>query len=419
MNVSSIDIFCHLIDNFGDVGVAYRFAKEFKAARPECRVRAFFDNLHALREIANEIDPDEVIQEHDSIVYLKSWALNKAQADSLGAADVMVEMFACEIPEPFMEMAYDNSKLIINLEYLSAEDWVEGYHLKESLLGRGSVRKFFFVPGFREPTGGLIINSRLRETLESGSLDRFAVLNGILNQYGPNRRKMKIIPEDNLMIGTIFTYERGFDTLLSDLIDFGRETLLLVFGEKSQRGMSSTLGRLGVDVGGGDGGVTKDKRRYQRRVCKNIQLIYMPFVSQHTYDTLLCCTDFNIVRGEDSLARAVLSGKPFIWNAYIQDDNYQHVKVAALLNTLRQYFSNAAADVFAAYSDLMMKFNEAPSESPLQTTSERYDIFFKNLQAHERAGACLCDSMLRNCDLVSKFCDFLDGYRTNGGLTAP
>jgi len=411
MDFSSIDIFCHRVDNFGDVGVAYRFANEFKIARPDCRVRAFFDDLSALREIAPEIDPDEVIQECESIIYVKSWALNREQIDALGVADVMVEMFACEIPEPFMEMAYDNSKLIINLEYLSAEDWVEGYHLKESLLGRGSVRKFFFVPGFREQTGGLIINSCLRETLESGSLDRFAVINGIFNQCGANRQEINVSPENNLLIGTVFTYERGFDTLLADIIDFGRETLLLVFGEKSQRGMSSTLGRLGVDVGSDS--IIKDKCQYQRYNYKNIRLIYMPFLSQHTYDTLLCCTDFNIVRGEDSLARAVLSGKPFIWNAYIQADNYQHVKVAALLNTLRKYFDGD--DVFAAYSDMMMKFNEAPKESSEQITTERYGIFFKNLQKHKQAGARVCDFMLHNCDLVSKFCNFLDGYRDAAG----
>jgi len=404
MNFSSIDIFCHRVDNFGDVGVAYRFAGEFKAARPGCRVRAFFDDLHALSEIAPEICPDEVIQERGSIVYVKSWALSREQAETLGTADVMVEMFACDIPEPFMEMAYDNSKLIINLEYLSAEDWVEGYHLKESLLGRGTVRKFFFVPGFRERTGGLIVNSRLRETLENGPLDRFAVINGILNQC---RDGMNIKPEDNLLIGTVFTYERGFDTLLSDLIDFGQETLLLVFGEKSRRGMTSTLGRLGIDTGGA--GAVKGKRKYQCLACKNIRLVYMPFVSQHAYDTLLCCTDFNIVRGEDSLARAVLSGKPFIWNAYIQADNYQRVKVAALLNTLRRYFDDDG--VFAAFSDLMMEFNGAPSESPEQVTAERYGIFLQNLKKQEQACARVSQFMLRNCDLVSKFCNFLDGYR--------
>ena len=410
MDFFSVDIFCHRVDNYGDMGVAYRFAKELKSARPACRVRAFFDDLSALREIADEIGPDEAIQEHDSIIYVNSCALSQTQINALGAADVMVEMFACHIPEPFMEMAYDNSKLIINLEYLSAEDWVEGYHLKESLLGRGSVRKFFFLPGFRETTGGLIINSRLQEARESGSFDRFAVINDILNKYGLNHIK----PEDNTLIGTIFTYERGFDLLLAHVGDLEYTTTLLVFGEKSQRGMSATLGRLGVDVVNViNNGEQRTDKPYpcQRYVYKNTQIIYMPFVNQHAYDTLLCCTDFNIVRGEDSLARAVLSGKPFIWNAYIQDEKYQRVKVEALLKTLRPYFDDE--NLFTAYSDLMTKFNDAPAESPEQTTSERYDIFFKNLKKLEHTSERIYYFMLRNCNLVSKFCTFLDKYQTD------
>ena len=410
MDFSSVDIFCHRVDNYGDVGVAYRFAGELKIARPAWRVRVFFDDLAALREIADEIDPDEVIQEHNSIVYVKSCALNQTQIDALGVAEVMVEMFACHIPEPFMEMAYDNSKLIINLEYLSAEEWVEEYHLKESLLGRGSVRKFFFLPGFRETTGGLIINSRLREMRESGSFDRFAVLNDILNKYGLNHIKQ----EDNQLIGTIFTYERGFDLLFAHIGNLEYQTTLLVFGEKSQKGMSATLGRLGVDF---VNVINKVEQRdgepysYQRHVYKNVQIIYMTFVNQHVYDTLLCCTDFNIVRGEDSFAHAVLSGKPFIWNAYIQDEKYQNVKVEALLNTLRPYFDDE--NLFAAYSDLMTRFNDAPAESPEQTTSERYDIFFKNLKKIEQTSERIYYFMLRNCDLVSKFCNFLDGYQAD------
>ena len=410
MDFSSIDIFCHRVDNYGDLGVAYRFAKELKIARPAWRVRAFFDDLAALREIADEIDPDEVIQERNSIVYVKSWALSRAQADALGAADVMVEMFACDIPEPFMEMAYDNSILIINLEYLSAEEWVEGYHLKESLLGRGSVRKFFFLPGFRETTGGLIINSRLRDALESGSFDRYAVINDILDKYGLNHIK----PEDNQLIGTIFTYERGFDLLLAHIGNLECQTTLLVFGEKSRRGMSATLGRLGIDVVNviNKGGQRANEPcQCQYYIYKNVQIIYMPFVNQHAYDTLLCCTGFNIVRGEDSLARAALSGKPFIWNAYIQNEKYQNVKVEALLKTLRPYFDDE--NLFAAYSDLMTKFNDAPAESPEQTTSERYDIFFKNLKKLEHASERIYYFMLRNCDLVSNFCTFLDGYQAD------
>ena len=375
MDFKSIDIFCHCVDNFGDAGVAYRFAKEFKAAHPVCRVRLFVDDMGTLREIAGGVDVSLAVQEYKSVTCVKTLSLDSALAGALGVADVMVETFACHIPEPLMELAYDNSKLIVNLEYLSAEEWVEDYHLKESLLGRGTVRKFYFMPGFRETTGGLIINSRLEGWLDN----------------------LISTPDDGQLIGTVFTYERGFDTLISDLVDFGRDTTLLVFGDKSRRGMSATLERAGC------GGA------YQRGVCKNIRLIYMPFIDQHDYDTLLCCTDFNIVRGEDSLARALLSGKPFIWNAYIQDEKYQLVKVNALLKTMRPYFDDDG--VFAAYSGLMRRFNNAPAESSRQTTTERYGAFFKNLKKIEHYASAIYYFMHRNCNLITKFSDFLRRYQ--------
>ena len=42
-----------------------------------------------------------------------------------------------------MEIAYENSELLINLEYLSAEDWIEDFHLQSSPLGKGKLKKVF------------------------------------------------------------------------------------------------------------------------------------------------------------------------------------------------------------------------------------------------------------------------------------
>jgi uncharacterized repeat protein (TIGR03837 family) len=391
MNYSSIDIFCRCIDNFGDAGVAYRFAKEFKAARPSCRVRLFIDNLGTLHAIESAIDPAKDIQEYESVVYINMRDDFDPAASGLGVADIMVEAFACDIPERAFMAALDRSRLIINLEYLSAEEWVEEYHLFESLLGRGAVRKFFFLPGFRETTGGLIINSKLRAAADGGRLDRAAAINAATAGSG-----VTVGPGDGTLVGTVFTYARGFDTLIADLVEFGRDTLLVVFGEQSQRGMAATFGRI---TGGGG------------FEYKNVRALFVPFIPQHDYDTLLCCADFNLVRGEDSLARAVLSGKPFIWHAYVQAERLQLVKAAALLETMRPYYREIGADgAFADYGALTTAFNEADGKSTDQVTAERYGAFFKDLKKHERAARGIYYFMLRNCDLIAKFCDFLDRY---------
>ena len=44
------------------------------------------------------------------------------------------------------------------------------------------------------------------------------------------------------------------------------------------------------------------------------------------------------VRGEESMSRACLSGIPFIWQAYPQSEEYQLVKVRALLERMRPHF---------------------------------------------------------------------------------
>ena len=61
------------------------------------------------------------------------------------SADLIIESFGCEIPKEYMDRALKNSKLIINLEYFSAEDWVDDFHLQESFLGE-NLKKYFFIP---------------------------------------------------------------------------------------------------------------------------------------------------------------------------------------------------------------------------------------------------------------------------------
>ena len=66
----------------------------------------------------------------------------------------------------------------------------------------------------------------------------------------------------------------------------------------------------------------------------------MDFCNQSEWDNLLLNCSFLFIRGEDSLSRACLSGIPFVWHAYVQSEDYQLVKVKALLEIMRKYFKN-------------------------------------------------------------------------------
>jgi uncharacterized repeat protein (TIGR03837 family) len=46
---------------------------------------------------------------------------------------------------------------------------------------------------------------------------------------------------------------------------------------------------------------------------------------------MLWACDLNLVRGEDSLVRALWAGQAFIWHIYPQDDNAHHAKLEAFL----------------------------------------------------------------------------------------
>jgi uncharacterized repeat protein (TIGR03837 family) len=56
---------------------------------------------------------------------------------------------------------------------------------------------------------------------------------------------------------------------------------------------------------------------------------------QPDYDHLLWSCDFNFVRGEDSLVRALWAGRPFAWQIYRQHDDAHHGKLLAFLDWLQ------------------------------------------------------------------------------------
>ena len=390
MHFTKVDIFCRVIDNFGDVGVVYRFAKEFKYANPLCRVRLFVSDLKPLASVLPPIDPAKTMQEIGTIEYIDSSALDSSKVNELGVAEVLIETFGCDIPELVMRVAEKQPTLIINLEYLSAEKWAFGYHLKQSLLGQPLLKKYFFMPGITENSGGVIIDTQVEQAREDLRRNRPKHLNSYLKILN-----VSTVYDDQALFGSIFTYIRGFDTLLTHLQDLKKQVYLFVFGDKSHESMLNSLHHLG-------GQALKDG--YYR--LKNIHALFMPFLAQTKYDRLLCLTDFNLVRGEDSFVRALLSKKPFIWNAYIQENSYQHVKVSAFLDVFKTYFEDAR--VFKHYSDLVLEFNQAASETPLQTTHEDYGRFFSDLNKIEHATRKMSYFIRLNCDLVKKFTSFLN-----------
>ncbi|WP_241761725.1 elongation factor P maturation arginine rhamnosyltransferase EarP, partial [Fusobacterium nucleatum] len=187
MEINSIDIFCEVIDNYGDVGVAYRLAREFKRVYPNRKLRFIINQTHEINLIKKSEDVE--ILTYKDIFKIEN------------PADLIIETFACNIPDEYMDKALKNSKFIINLEYFSAEDWVDDFHLQESLLG-GNLKKYFFIPGLSKKSGGILLDNEFLERKKKVEKNK----QYYLEKFGINKKYD--------LTGSVFSYEKNFDSLI-------------------------------------------------------------------------------------------------------------------------------------------------------------------------------------------------------------
>ncbi len=111
------DVFCRIVDNFGDIGVCWRLSQQL-AHEHNLQVRLFIDDL----AVASHIIPD-LNCELNSQVINHVEILNWQSADTAQPADVALETFSCELPANYLAAMLGNT-IWVNLEYLSAESWV-------------------------------------------------------------------------------------------------------------------------------------------------------------------------------------------------------------------------------------------------------------------------------------------------------
>jgi uncharacterized repeat protein (TIGR03837 family) len=397
MNVTTIDIFCSVIDNFGDIGVVYRFATALQRHYQKAQIRVYVDDLMTFSKINHYVNPSTAVQTISGVTYIDTNSVTLETYASQTPAKLLIEAFGCLIPDFIMKRAYYESELLINLEYLSAENWVDGYHLKESLLPEGTLKKYFFMPGFSLNTGGVILNHNVPSQQEMQTPKRFEFLNSTLYKYD-----FRFSSDFSGVIGTLFTYTRTMSALISCIVNECSATpfTLLVFGQKSRLSIIHYLSEHGAFS------------TYKNVVTyKNLTLIFMENVPQEEFDKLLYFTDFNIVRGEDSLVRAILTGNPFIWNAYIQDNKYQKVKVEALCETMEQFFESSYD--FKEYHQLMLAFNDIEREDLQILPSENFKYFFNNLKIFKHTTQKMCYFVHRHCNLIEKISVFIENFRNN------
>ncbi len=296
----SWDIFCQVIDNFGDIGVCWRLARQLSQAGQTARL--WVDDASALGWMANGAELEAGIE-------VRPWeqASEVAALRDLAPADVWIEAFGCNIPEAFVAHAAatrQSQPAWINLEYLSAEDWVPRLHGLPSPVMSGPAKgwsKQFFYPGFTPGTGGLL--------REPGLLERQQAFRTTERSAWRAAHAPALARQDKLI--SLFCYEPAGLARLLEQLSTQHDHLLV------------TPGRALAAV------------QVARAQASNApSWSALPYTDQDGFDEMLWACDLNLVRGEDSLVRALWAGQPFVWHIYPQDDQAHAAKLNAFLDWL-------------------------------------------------------------------------------------
>ena len=295
------DIFCHVIDNWGDLGVCWRLASNL-AARGQ-RVRLWADQPEPLDWMAPGARSGAC-----SSIEVRHWPRSDPSAPppELPASDVLVAAFGCEIAPGWVAALQPDSapgeprRVWLNLEYLSAEPYVERCHRLASPVMSGPLAgrtEWFFYPGFTPATGGLLREPGLMAQRAAFERDDWLRSQGLPDQgHGPRV--------------TLFCYEPDhLPALLHDPALQGAHWLV------APGRPAAALERAW------DGSAAAQRHP-------------LPHLPQTGFDRLLWASDLNLVRGEDSLVRALWAGQALVWHIYPQQDDAHHLKLEAFLDWL-------------------------------------------------------------------------------------
>jgi len=340
--ITSWDLFCRVVDNYGDIGVCWRLARQL-AQEHGHTVRLWVDDLRAFEKLCPAVDAAADAQ-RVSGVDIRHWGDDAAVAALLAADaqptlhDVVVEAFACACPEPVLAQmaelaAHGAAPIWVNLEYLSAENWVAEYHAMQSPHLRLPLVKHFFFPGFARSTGGVLRESHLgaqRATFEASP----AAHQALWHRLGVDDL-MREHP-DALRV-SLFAYANDALPALVAQWEASPQPILCLVPE----GLAATQ----IAALLGDAGAAKTGARWLRG---NLTVAVVPFVQEH-YDPLLWACDINFVRGEDSFVRAQWALRPFVWHIYPQSDDVHLTKLDAFLARYTAALPQAEADAFIAF----------------------------------------------------------------------
>lgn len=391
-------ILCSVVDNFGDIGFVYRLGRTLLECKSNLKINIVVDNLASFSKIAPEIQCKLAFQQYRGL-NIYDW--NNAEfckaEFSLNFPQLIFQCFQCQRPLWLDDILFakENKKVstIINLEYLTAEAWADDFHLLKSATRSPLIKKINFMPGFTNKTGGLVLDKSFMACLK----DRAYALNLLKKDLNDG---LDALENPKTFCLLLFAYPKNFRPLAAALKEFSRGREICLF---------LSAGIQGEDFEG------------------PFRIVRLPSLRQEAWDALLTLTDFNFIRGEDSFSRACLCGKPFIWHAYVQDEEFQLVKLDALLLRIKDYLlaedyadfrrasllynrhftvacGKEASDLLCREENFPLKEDENAEKKALLTVLEKG----KNFKA---AFACFSENLIKNGNLAQAILDFCQPFR--------
>jgi len=385
----SLHLFCHVVDNYGDVGICWRLAKQLQQEHGVV-VTLWVDDLPSFQRICPDIAINAEVQQLGGVT-VRHWRKEEGAFLASDIADIVIEFFACDIPEGYIAaMTGCHPRPVwLNLEGLTAEEWVEGCHTLPSPHPRLSLTKHFFFPGFTNKTGGLLRESSLDEQRRQFQSDpvvgaAFLARLGVTPMEMPSL-KVSLFCYPHAPVSALFDAWQSSDTAITCLVPEGVavDAVQAFLGMEAAPGAARTRGALTVRV--------------------------LPFLAQPDYDKLLWACDLNFVRGEDSFVRAQWAGKPFIWHIYPQDENLHHKKLRAFLQRYQCYTRGVLESLAAA----SLQWNGAGSLNAQVDWPALWRAFQADMSKMTCRAVDWQSQMLENGDLASNLLKFAASLRSS------
>ncbi|WP_288621387.1 elongation factor P maturation arginine rhamnosyltransferase EarP [uncultured Treponema sp.] len=394
-----ITILCRVVDNYGDIGFVYRLARELSSLSSieKTQLRLIVSDLKSFNAMA--LPPG--ISTSLAVQNYNGWKVIDWNACAEGKCEftehppkIILECFQCGRPEWLDEILFSaqttQTVQIVNVEYLTAEDWADDFHLLKSGTRSALVKKINFMPGFTKKTGGLVLDKNFVSCVHSKT-----VALECLKKYA-SKKTVALIEDTNLFRVIAFSYERNFENEARALSEFAKNS-----GRKVQVLLAPGLGNAPF--------------KKAAAAFKNISVYDLEYLPQLAWDALLTLADFSFIRGEDSFSRACLSGIPFVWHAYPQEEEFQLVKAAAVLKRMEPFFS---AGNMSLVKNVWLSYNRKPSVKMCDEACKVYNEctdagyipllrILENYGGIKKSFGMFAQSLFANGNLAQKLLAFL------------